>query len=174
MVIWLIGLSGSGKTTLAKEVLKLVKFKRNDVVLLDGDQVRNLFQNDLGHDMKDRFLNAKRIYDLCLFLDKQKIHVVCPVLSIFPESREWCRKNLSNYYEVFIDTPLSILKSRDSKGLYSKYERKEIKNVAGLDLYFPKPSSPDLIIKNDSELTNLLSYAKKLSNLILKTEGIEN
>ena len=48
-------------------------------------------------------------------------------------------KNIDNYYEVFIDTPIETLVKRDSKGLYSKFQRGEISNVAGMDIDFPKP-----------------------------------
>ena len=168
MVIWLIGLSGAGKTTLAKEIVRLVKIEKKEVVLVDGDQIRDLFRNDLGYDLESRRVNAERICKLCQFLDKQNISVVCSILSIFPESRTWCRKNLSKYYEVYIDTPISILKERDSKGLYSKFERGEINQVAGMDLDFPEPNSADLIIKNNKNLDNLLSYATHLSNVVIK------
>lgn len=168
MVIWLIGLSGAGKTTLAKEILKLAKKDKKEVVLVDGDQIRDLFRNDLGFDLESRRLNAERICKLCHFLDKQNIHVICSILSIFTESRLWCRENLSSYYEVYIDTPISSLKERDSKGLYSKFDRGEINQVAGLDLEFPEPKSADLIIKNDKNLDYLLSFASDLSNLVIK------
>ena len=168
MVIWLIGLSGSGKTTLAKETVRLVRLEKKEVVLVDGDRIRDLFRNDLGYDLESRKINAERICNLCKFLDKQNINVVCSILSIFPESRSWCRENLSKYYEVYIDTPISALKERDSKGLYSKFERGEINQVAGIDLDFPEPKSADLVIKNNKNLDNLLSYAPHLSNLLIK------
>ena len=54
MVVWLIGLSGSGKTTLATEVVELIRQRGRKVILLDGDKVRDLFGNDLGHNLEDR------------------------------------------------------------------------------------------------------------------------
>ena len=35
-------------------------------------------------------------------LDKQGIHVVAAVLSIFPEWQQWNRENLSQYYEIYL------------------------------------------------------------------------
>ena len=54
MIVWIIGLSGSGKTTLANEVTTILRSKNKKVVLIDGDQIRELYGNDLGHDLKDR------------------------------------------------------------------------------------------------------------------------
>ena len=54
MVIWIIGLSGSGKTTLANEVVTIIRRTKKNVVLIDGDVVREVFDNDLGYTIEDR------------------------------------------------------------------------------------------------------------------------
>ena len=162
-----MGLSGAGKTTLATQVVEEIRKRGKKVVLLDGDIVRDLYENDLGHDLRDRLKNANRICRLCQFLDLQGIDVVCAILSIFPQSREWCKENLSKFYQVFIDCPINELKGRDPKGIYLKYERGEIKNVAGLDLEFIKPESPDLYIRNNSNLENLLNNTSSIVNKFL-------
>lgn len=164
MIVWVIGLSGSGKTTLSEEIINKVRRRGRKVILLDGDRVRELFGNDLGHDLAARRVNAQRICQLCGFLDDQGIDVVCAILSLFPDSRSWCRKNLSAYYEVFIDAPLDQLIERDVKGIYSRYQRGEISDVAGLDLPFPQPESPDLLITNDESRQALLKHAEAIAD----------
>jgi adenylylsulfate kinase len=164
MVIWLIGLSGSGKTTLANEVLLGANKRLKNIVMLDGDIIREVFGNDLGYSIEDRLLNAKRICQLGKLLDNQGINVICSILSIFPETREWNRKNIENYYEVFIDVPIEILSERDAKGIYGKYSRGEITGVVGMDINFPIPDQPDLVIKNNKSKTNLLSHAQQIIN----------
>lgn len=166
MVIWVIGLSGSGKTTFAERVVAEARLNGCAVVLLDGDHVRDFYGNDLGHSLEDRRTNASRIARMCGFLDSQGIHVVCAILSLFPDSREWCRQNLSSYYEIFIDAPMEQLVARDSKGIYGQYQRGEITNVAGLDLEFPRPVSPDLLISNTGDEDLLLSQAKPVVELL--------
>lgn len=167
MVIWIIGLSGSGKTTLAEEVVDKVRRRGRKVIFLDGDRVRELFGNDLGHGIGNRRTNADRICRLCGFLDEQGIDVVCAILSIFPENREWCRNSLSTYYEIFIDAPLDQLIERDVKGIYSRYLRGEISDVAGLDLQFPRPESPDLLITNTGSRQELLEHSEAIATRIL-------
>jgi len=163
--MWIIGLSGSGKTTLAEAVVARARLKGRKVVFLDGDSVRDLFGNDLGHDLAGRRANADRICRLCAFLDEQGLDVVCAILSIFPESRSWCRKNLVSYYEVFIDSPLEQLIERDAKGIYGRFMRGEIREVAGLDIPFPRPEAADLVITNAGDRSALLGHAPKLADL---------
>jgi adenylyl-sulfate kinase len=167
MVIWLIGLSGAGKSTLANEIVAGVNRESNRTILLDGDVIRDIFGNDLGYSMEDRLKNAQRICQLGKFLDSQDLHVVTAILSLFPESREWNRNNIENYYEVFIDTPIENLIERDSKGLYAKFNRGEISEVAGMDIDFPKPTKADLVINNSRSEEELLSYAKPIIEKLL-------
>ena len=167
MVIWLIGLSGAGKSTLAKEIVARANRESNRTVLLDGDVIREIFGNDLGYSMEDRLKNAQRICQLGKFLDSQGFNVVTAILSLFPKSREWNRENIENYYEVFIDSPIENLIERDSKGLYAKYKRGEISEVAGMDIDFPKPEKADLVIKNISSKESLLNYAEPIIEKLL-------
>jgi adenylylsulfate kinase len=48
IVIWLTGLSGAGKTTLSEHLSKALFEKGFFTQLLDGDQIRNGINNNLG------------------------------------------------------------------------------------------------------------------------------
>ena len=166
MVIWIIGLSGAGKTTLANTIIKKISKHKSNVVLLDGDIIRDVFGNDLSHSIDDRLINAQRINRLCKMLDDQNIHVVCSILSLFQESRNWNRQNIKNYFEVYIDAPMDQLQKRDYKGIYKQYNEGKIKDVAGIDIEFIPPENPDLIINNHGSIDSLLIHASFLSNLL--------
>ena len=101
MIIWIIGLSGSGKTTLANHLINQLKIIGKDFINVDGDVIREIFDNDLGHTYNDRRNNAKRISRLCKFLEKNNQNVICSILSISEEDRIWNKKNFKNYFEIF-------------------------------------------------------------------------
>jgi cytidine diphosphoramidate kinase len=162
MVIWLIGLSGAGKTTIGREVHALLRRNGSKVVLLDGDAFREVMGDDLGHGLDDRRRNAGRICRLCKLLDEQQIDVVCCILSIFEESREWNRQNLNDYTEVFIDVPMDELIRRDPKGLYRKALAGEVRDVAGIDLEFEQPKSPDLVIENHGPDADITKFSEQI------------
>jgi cytidine diphosphoramidate kinase len=162
MVIWLIGLSGAGKTTIGNEVSELWRQNGRKSVFLDGDAFREIMGDDLGHGREDRRRNATRVCRLCKLLDDQGIDVICCILSIFEESRRWNRQNLVEYTEVFIEVPMDELIRRDPKGLYRKALDGEIKDVAGIDLEFELPESPDLIIRNHGKNCSIKDFAREI------------
>ena len=167
MVIWILGLSGAGKSFLSIKLREELKEDYGEFLILDGDVLRKIFDNDLGFSYEDRNINASRISKLALFLSQNKINVIVPVLSLFPDWLEWNRKNIKEYYEIFIDVPLSILKKRNNKNIYFK-EGKENKNVVGVEIKFDKPRSADLKITNSFDENSLKKNLMLIKNLIQK------
>jgi cytidine diphosphoramidate kinase len=162
MVIWLIGLSGAGKTTIAKQLYKKIKEKHANTVFLDGDRLREAIGKDLGYSAKDRFKSEERTSRLCKLLADQNIHVICAKLSNSPEIREWNKRNILDYREIYVKVKSETLKLRDPKGFYASYEKGEMKNMVGKDIPFHVPKKPFLIVEND----NNISINKKISSIV--------
>lgn len=150
MIIWLIGLSGAGKTTIGRELVDRLNMSGNKYIFLNGDILRDVWGDSLGHTIEGRRKNAHRISHLCRMLDHQQVNVVACVLSIFPEWQQWNRENFSSYFEIFVDAPMEQLIERDSKGLYKKALAGEVTNVVGVDIPFPKPPASNLVLQNDA------------------------
>lgn len=149
MVIWIIGLSGAGKTTIGTMLYRHLRAEHLNMVYLDGDILREVWGDKMGHDISARATNSYRISHLCRFLDSQGIHIVASVMTMFPEWQKWNRDNLSSYYEVFLDVNMEVLAQRDTKGIYAAARRGEIKDVVGVDLPYPRPPYSDLVISGD-------------------------
>jgi len=165
MVIWNIGLSRAGKTTLSRLLYEKLKPKIPNLVLLDGDIIRTLFSNDIDHTIEGRLKNAERLSHFSKFLADQDIHVIAAVLSIFPEWREWNRKNIIGYQEVYIKASMEALKKRDTNGLYLAAEQGTLKNVVGYDIPFPEPKNPDLVIENNSTESDFIHMTEQVLSL---------
>lgn len=127
-------------------------FKEN-TVYLDGDKLREVLGNSRGYEPHERKALALSYARLCKMLAEQGLDVVCATISMFNEVREWNRKEINNYCEIYLDVPLKVLKTRNQKGLYHGVPGGEAANVVGLNLDFEAPRSPDMVIKNDGSRT---------------------
>ena len=166
MILWITGISGSGKTTLGKHFYKQFIKKKKNTIYLDGDEFRSLFGNDLKYTIKDRDTNAKRMTSFVRYISGQKINLIISANITSEKYRKWCRKNLKNFFQIYIRATIEQLKKRDYKSLYSKAFSGKIKNVVGVDIKFIKPKKPNLIIDNSKTKHDLyLNYNKILKEI---------
>ena len=165
MILWITGISGSGKTTIAKELISILKNFLPEIINVDGDEIRELFGNDLGYEEKDRIIQIKRIQRLCLLLEKQNLIVIASALYASDELLSWNRKNFREYYEIFLDAPIELVEKRDVKGLYKKAKEGLENNIVGIDIPWNKPKDPDLTINFNSNIS-LKETVDKIINII--------
>jgi adenylylsulfate kinase len=146
MVVWVTGLSGSGKTTLCKTLYGLLKRSLPELVVIDSEEVRNIFGGQLGYSVEERVIQLKRVQRLVSALVEQDLVVIVAALYAAPEILSWNRENFGKYYEVYLDAPISVVKGRDPKGLYARADRGEESNVIGIDIPWIAPINPDLAV----------------------------
>ena len=155
--IFIIGLSGSGKSTLANLLkLNLINLGLNPFVL-DGDDMAKfgVLCADKGFDIETRLERAKSLANHVNWLINQDIFPVISVIGQPKEARTYWKKNINDYYEVYVKCDLDDCISRDFKGVYLNQE-----NVIGKDIPFEEPKNPDIVLnssdKSPDELIELL------------------
>lgn len=145
MVIWLTGSSGAGKTTIAKWVKNnidnFIPVLKKEVIILDGDEIRQGLNKDLGFSTDDRAENIRRIAELAKFLHDRNFTVIVAVISPKKFQREIAKNIIrkDNFLEVYCDTSLEICKKRDVKGLYAKQMDGDITNFGFPNDYEKSP-----------------------------------
>jgi cytidine diphosphoramidate kinase len=156
-VIWITGLSGAGKTTFANLLTQLFRDRNLPVVMLDGDELRQVFGADVDykdfHEINSRRKLAMQYANLCRIIATQGITVVIATISLFREVHKWNRLNLPGYFEVYLKVPIQELRRRDPKGIYRRFDEGILNNVAGLDLAIDEPEFPDLILDQVSRMS---------------------
>ena len=167
---WVTGLSATGKTTLSSLLVTHLRGQGKTVVHLDGDELRQVLADEV-YAREDRIALAMRYARLCKLLSEQGLDVVIAVIGLFKEVHKWNRENITNYIEIFIDTPLSELKKRDPKKIYRDFELGLINNVAGIDLKIDIPSNPDIHLKW-SEKSTIDSMFNELIKSIENRVGV--
>lgn len=150
-VIWMTGLSGAGKTTIAKFLDEALYSKGYVAQILDGDNIRSGINNNLTFSEVDRKENIRRIAEV------SKLFMNCGIIIInsFISPTEEIRKvaldiiGQENFIEVFVSAPIEVCEQRDTKGLYAKARKGEIKNFTGIDSPFELPQHADITVRTD-------------------------
>jgi bifunctional enzyme CysN/CysC len=147
-VIWFTGLSGAGKSTIANLLEKRLHALGRHTYLLDGDNVRQGLNKDLGFTEADRVENIRRVSEVARLMADAGLIVLVSFISPFRAERRTARGLMGEgeFYEVFVDVPLEVAETRDPKGLYKKARRGELKNLTGVDSPYEVPEAPEVKI----------------------------
>jgi bifunctional enzyme CysN/CysC len=147
-VLWFTGLSGAGKSTIANLVEKQLHALGRHTYLLDGDNVRHGLNRDLGFTDTDRVENIRRVAEVAKLMTDAGLIVMVSFISPFRAERRMARSlfEFGEFFEVHVDTPLTVAEARDVKGLYAKARRGELKNFTGIDSPYEPPEKPEIYI----------------------------
>jgi adenylylsulfate kinase len=169
-VLWITGLSGAGKSTLAHEVAGRLRARGEAVVLLDGDELREVFgavaANARNHCREGRLALAMQYAHLCRIVATQELTVVIATISLFREVHTWNRAHLPGYFEVYLKVPMDELRRRDPKGIYRRFDTGELTHVAGLDLTIDEPLAADWVEEFRPERTPEMVATELLDHLL--------
>jgi sulfate adenylyltransferase len=145
--IWFTGLSGSGKSSTADVLVSLLMEYGKQVTLLDGDVIRTHLSKGLGYSKEDRDTNILRIGFVAGEIVRHSGVVICAAISPYRSTRNEARKMVGdNFVLVYMDTPIEICEQRDSKGLYAKARRGELKGFTGVDDPYEPPIAPEITL----------------------------
>ncbi len=165
--IWFTGLSGSGKSTTAEVLTVLLLESGRQVTVLDGDVVRTHLSKGLGFSRGDRNINVQRIGFVAAEIVRHGGVVICAAVSPYSAARNECRNMVGSdhFVEVFVDTPLAVCEQRDTKGLYAKARRGELKEFTGIDDAYEPPIDPEITLdtvsySSEENARMILNYLK--------------
>lgn len=157
VTIWLTGLSASGKSTIARTLERKLFDLGYITFVLDGDNIRQGLNNDLGFSPEDRAENIRRIAELCNLFSISSIINIAAFISPYIRERNLARSlaRNGNFVEVYVKCPIEVCMQRDPKGLYKRAMKGEIKEFTGIDAPYEEPQNPDILIKTDIESVDI-------------------
>ena len=147
-VIWLFGLSGSGKSTIANALEQALFDEGKRTYVLDGDNLRFGINQNLGFSSEDRTENQRRVAEIAKLMVDAGTITIAAFISPLSCDREMVKAIVGkeNFFEVFVNTPISECEKRDVKGLYKKARAGVIQNFTGISAVFEKPEGDILTI----------------------------
>tara|TARA_Y100001970_G_scaffold294058_1_gene446348 strand:- start:2485 stop:3024 length:540 start_codon:yes stop_codon:yes gene_type:complete len=163
ILFWITGLSGSGKTTLAKKIFPIIKKKYGPTIHLDGDMCRKIM-NLKGFSFKERLSNAMIYSKISKVLTNQNVNVIFSLVGLMHKPRDWNKKNIPNYIEIYIKSEIKKIILRKKKKIY-----KNTKNLVGINIKAEFPKNPDIVLENNiNHSLDKLSkdLLKKISNIV--------
>jgi len=142
--VWLSGLPCSGKTSIAKEIAK-----QTGAFHLDGDILRRHICSDLGFSKEDREENLRRASSIAKMLNEGGFNVVASFITPYQSVRDSIRKRVeetSNFIMVYVKCGLKTCMCRDTKGMYEKAMKGEIKEFTGISSPYEPPERADITV----------------------------
>ena len=171
-LIWFTGLSGSGKSTLANLVEIALHQKGASTYILDGDNIRQGINKDLGFAPEDRSENIRRIAEISNLMLDAGILTLAAFVSPYIKDRERVKQivGAENFIEIYVNTSIEECERRDVKGLYKKARKGKIKNMTGISAPYQAPVNPDFEVITDGQsvaesVNAILKYLKQRLNL---------
>ena len=121
--------------------------------ILDGDMIRTNLSKGLGFSREDRDENIHRIAFVANLLTRNGVATLVAAISPFREARDGARSMIGAgaFIEVYTKASVEVCAERDTKGLYEKAMKGEIKEFTGVSDPYEEPLSPELLIDTENE-----------------------
>jgi sulfate adenylyltransferase len=113
---------------------------------------------------EDRDLNMLRIGFVAAEVIRHNGVALCAAVSPVRATRNQVRSMFKEgqFVEVYVDTPIEVCERRDSKGMYARARRGEIKMFTGVDDPYELPVAPEVVCHADGREMPEESAAKAL------------
>jgi len=105
-------------------------YPKNNVIILDGDEIRKGISKDLGFSITDRTENVRRIAEIARLLIEHGFTVFVACMSPKLAMRDLAKSIIGgeSFLEVYCNASWETCKNRDVKGLYKKFYKDGITN----------------------------------------------
>lgn len=152
--LWFTGLSQAGKSTICNMVGRELRARgETRMEILDGDVIRTNLSKGLGFSREDRDENIRRIAFVADLLTRNGVATLVAAISPYRETRDEARSRIGAgaFIEVYCKASVEACAERDSKGLYEKAIKGEIKEFTGVSDPYEEPLAAELVLDTEGE-----------------------
>ena len=102
--------------------------KYGPTITIQGDDLRKIFKL-YDYSKEGRYNNFLKFSRFARFITNQNINVIFTVVGMQKIQRDWLKKNIVNYVEIYIETKISKIKEKNKKKTYKKNQ-----NIVGIHI----------------------------------------
>ena len=164
--VWLTGIPSSGKTTLAKRLAEKLRDMNFRVEILESDELRKMLTPNPKYTDKEREYFYRSMAVIGKYLVDNGICVIFDATAHKRSYREYARRLIKNFMEVYVYSPVEVCIERDVKGLYRRALKGGIKTLPGLQVPYEEPLNPDVKVETHKE-----SIEESLNKILEKVIG---
>ena len=141
--LWITGLPASGKSTIVSELRPQLEALGFMVDVLESDEVRRVLTPTATYSQEERDLFYRALVFTGQRLVAHGVTVVFDATASRRAYRNFARRLIPRFAEVWVDCPLALCMERDRKGTYKKGERGDSGTVPGLQAPYEAPLKPE-------------------------------
>jgi len=149
--VWITGLPASGKSTVVATLASKLSDLNIDVVVLESDALRKMFSSQAAYSQLDREYFYSSLAFIGQVLTEHGVSVIFDATANRGAYRDYARRRIPRFIEVFVDCPLDICIRRDPKGIYRRAREGHASDVPGLQTEYEPPEKPDVVIRGDQD-----------------------
>lgn len=142
--VWLTGIPASGKSSITGELAKKLRACRVPVVVLESDEMRRILapEPDYSDEGRDRFYRQLTL--IGELITRSGVSVIFDATANKRAYRDYARRLIAKYLEIYVECPVEVCKRRDPKGIYAA--AKKATNVPGIQAPYEPPTAPELTV----------------------------
>ena len=137
--LWVTGLPASGKSSLTNALIDKLHDLGVNVQVLESDSVRKVLTPEPTYSPEERDRFYQSLVYIGGLLTSNGVNVIFDATANKRKWRNAARKTVTRFMEVFVDTPLSVCKMRDPKGIYEAAEKGDAQHVPGEQDKYEEP-----------------------------------
>lgn len=144
--IWITGLPASGKSTIARHLVAILESENIQVQVLESDELRDVLTPNPTYSPTERDIFYNSMVYIGTLLANNSVNVLMDAVANRRKWRDKARENIDRFIEIYVNTPLSVCKERDPKGIYEKAEKGEATTVPGIQAEYEKTENPEVTV----------------------------
>ncbi len=156
-VIWITGLPAAGKTTFATALYDCLRQRGRPVLWLDSDDLRRVMTPNPTYSAQERDVFYGALGHVAQRAADGGVLAIVSATAPKRSYRDSVRKKVERFVEIWLTCPYEVLRERDKKGLYRRYEAGEISNLPGRGAAYEEPKDPHLTFASNDMSTKQMS-----------------